>query len=275
VVVTPFVVFEPEQDSPVLVEVPHAGLLLDAEAASWTTAPARSIARDADSYVDELFADAPALDATLLCAQISRYVVDLNRAPDDYDGAAVRGGPPRARPRGVIWRLTSEGTPVLREPVSAAEYARRRDTFHAPYHDQLSALLERKRARFGLAVLLCAHSMPSPRPQRGRVVYTADLVPGSRGRTSADERFVDLIGRVGIDVGWRVEHDVPYRGGYSTGHYGRPDEGLHAVQIEVARRLYMDENSLARSPEGFAAVRAFAKQLVSELVREARAAADP
>jgi len=267
-----FDIVEPDGDeTPVVVEVPHAGLRLDAEAANWMIAPARSIARDADLYVDELFSDSAAVGATLLTAQLSRYVVDLNRAPDDYDEAAVRGGTGRDRPRGVIWRLTSDGHPVLRQPISTAECKRRVDAFHARYHQALRDILQRKRRRFGIAVLLCAHSMPTPHTRSGRPSEQgADLVPGSRGRTSADARFIDLVERVGVDRGWRVQHDIPYQGGFTTAHYGRPTEDIHAVQIEIARRLYMDEASLARHPKGFDDTKAFARQLVERLVDEAQ-----
>ena len=270
-----FEIVEPPsgQTSPVLVEVPHAGLWLDAEAATYMTVPARCMARDADLYVDELFADAPTLGATMLCTRLSRYIVDLNRAADDIDGSAVAGAPARDRPRGVIWRLTSDGLPVLREPLPRSEYLRRIRRFHEPYHRCLRETLERKREEFGFAVLLCAHSMPSPRPRgRGITPRLADIVPGTRGRTSAGGPWIDLVERVGRQRGWRVQHDVPYRGGYATTHYGRPDDGIHAVQLEIARRLYMDEERLAKLPEGFSAVRDFAGELVATLVAEARPA---
>lgn len=266
----PFVVVEPSSgDSPVVVEVPHAGMWLDAEAASWIHAPARCIARDADLYVDELFADSPARGATLIAARLSRYVVDLNRGEDDYDGMAVEGGSVRERPRGVIWRLSSDGIPVLRERLSVAEYERRMQQFHRPYHAAIEALLERKRARFGFAVLLCAHSMPTPRARAAPAL--ADVVPGTRGRSTAAEPWIDLVEAVARDRGLRVQHDMPYRGGYSTGHYGRPEAGWHAVQIEIARRLYMDEQRLGRDPVGFAATTDFALELVGALVDRALA----
>src|SRR5689334_3002733 len=105
-----FEVVEPSSgESPVIVEVPHAGLSLDAETLAWTVAPAASVARDADLYVDALFADAPAEGATLLVARASRYVVDLNRSESDCDREAVEGGGKDPWPRGLIWRLTTEG----------------------------------------------------------------------------------------------------------------------------------------------------------------------
>jgi N-formylglutamate amidohydrolase len=263
----PFAVVEPEgAGSPVVVEVPHAGLFVDAESAAWMTAPTRSLARDADLYVDELFADSPSQGATLIYARTSRYVVDLNRAEDDYDGAAVAGGPPCERPRGVVWRLTSDGFPVLRDRLTAAEYRRRCDTVYRPYHRALRGLLEGVVQRFGFAVLLCAHSMPTPRGAGGGY---ADLVPGTRGRSTAADSWIDLVERTGREHGWVVQHDTPYRGGYTTSHYGRPASGVHAVQIEIARRLYMDEHLLGRSESGFPEVRRFARTLVANLVRDA------
>ncbi|MBM4359712.1 MAG: N-formylglutamate amidohydrolase [Deltaproteobacteria bacterium] len=269
-----FEVVEPEEDSPVVVEIPHAGLALDPPTLSWIVAPARCIARDADLYVDRLYADAPRLGATVLRSKLSRYVVDLNRADTDYDGQTVDGGSTADRPRGVVWRLTSEGYPVLRERMPRAELDRRLERFWRPYHATLGTLLEQKRRQFGFAVLICAHSMPTPRTRGLRSLMpgtVADVVPGTRGRTSAAARWIDAVDGVARAHGFGVEHDVPYRGGFSTGHYGRPAEGVHAVQVEVARRLYMDEEALELVAAGAARLTAFAGALVERLVTDARA----
>src|SRR5688572_1108034 len=118
----PFTVFEPSaEETPVIVEVPHAGLAVDAVTLATLVAPARSIGRDADLYVDELYADAPARGASMLVAHVSRYVVDLNRSENDVDAEAIEGTPPSARAtRGIVWRLTSEGARVLDGPISRA-----------------------------------------------------------------------------------------------------------------------------------------------------------
>lgn len=263
-----FDVVEPADDTPVLVEVPHAGMWVDAEAATWTAVPTHCLARDADLYVDELFADAPELGATLQRARMSRFLVDLNRGEDDYDRLAVEGGSDVDRPRGVIWRVASDGSAVLRDRLPRSEWERRMDRFHRPYHRSLRTILDRKRERFGFAVMICAHSMPTPRRSFG-TSPPADVVPGTRGRTSAADRYIDLVDTVARERGWKVRHDVPYRGGYATGHYGRPDDGVHAVQVELARRLYMDERSLARTPDGFEATRGFARDLVQRMVAAA------
>ncbi|CAN5744319.1 hypothetical protein BH11MYX4_BH11MYX4_21530 [soil metagenome] len=130
----PFTVIEPVAgETPLVVEVPHAGLFVDGPSLARLAAPARSIGRDADLYVDELYAAAPEHGATLLSANVSRYVCDLNRSELDVDAESVEGAPANARAtRGIVWRLTSEGARVLDGPLPRAELERRLDTFYRP-----------------------------------------------------------------------------------------------------------------------------------------------
>lgn len=256
-----------EAETPVVVEVPHAGLSVCAPALAYLAAPARAIGRDADLYVDELYADAPARGATLLTAHASRYIVDLNRSEADVDAEAIEGVSASARAtRGIVWRLTSDGARVLERPIPAAELERRLVTYYRPYHAALAQVLLRKRERFGFAILLAGHSMPSSgRAGHGdpRAVR-ADVVPGTRGRTSAAARFIDAVDAHARAGGYSVAHDDPYQGGFTTQHYGRPDLGVHVVQVELARRLYMDETTLTKTPS-FAATKAWCGALVSVL----------
>jgi N-formylglutamate amidohydrolase len=263
-----FTVREPRvAETPVVVEVPHASVRVDPESLATLAAPARSIGLDADLYVDELYARSPDLGATLLVAELSRYVCDLNRAEGDVDGLAVQGGPSRALPHGLIWRSTTENQPALHAPLRAAEFERRLERHYRPYHRALRELIERKRRRFGFAVVLCAHSMPS----QGRLGHSdagrlrADVVPGSRGRTTAAEAVIEAPATLARERGWTVAHDDPYRGGFSTGHYGRPAEDQHVVQVELSRRLYMDERNLTKKQKEFSEVQAYCEALVARL----------
>jgi N-formylglutamate amidohydrolase len=265
-----FSVREPEGDeTPVVVEVPHAGLAVDPLSLSTLVAPARSLGRDADLYVDELYADAPSLGATLLSARISRYVCDLNRGEGDVDALTVEGGMARPTPHGLVWRTTTESAPAIAGPLPRRELERRLSEIYRPYHATLRRLLDQKLQRFGIVVLLCGHSMPS----RGRAGHTdpgrerADVVPGSRGRTSALPEVIELPATIAREIGWSVAHDDPYKGGFSTGHYGRPTDGVHAVQVELARRLYMDELSLHKKPNEFERTRDFCRTLVARMGR--------
>lgn len=264
----PFSVLEPTaEETPLVVEIPHAGLAVDGPTLATLAAPARAIGRDADLYVDALYADAPSRGATLLVAHVSRYVVDLNRSEADVDPDSVEGAPAGARAtRGVVWRLTSDGGRVLERPLPRRELERRLATYYRPYHAALAALIEGKRAKFGFAVVLAAHSMPSV----GRAGHgdpsasRADVVPGTRGRTSAAPAFIDAVDAHARAAKLSISHDDPYQGGFTTQHYGRPADRVHVVQVELARRLYMDEAALAPS-DGFDRQKAWCAGLVAAL----------
>ena len=264
----PFTVIEPSaEETPLTVEIPHAGLVVDGQTLSRLAAPARSIGRDADLYVDDLYADAPSTGATVIASHVSRYVCDLNRSERDVDAESVEGAPTHARAtRGIIWRLTSEGARVLDGPLPRVELERRLDAYYRPYHRTIAEILERKRARFGFAILLAAHSMPSVGraghgdPQAVR----ADVVPGTRGRTSAAGAFIECVDAHAREAGLSVAHDDPYQGGYTTQHYGRPNLHIHVVQVELARRLYMDEATLSKNAS-FDRMRAWCTALADAL----------
>lgn len=253
---------------PLIVEIPHAGTAVPSPWDEELDVTPRALARDADLFVDALYAGAPALGATVLRSTVSRYVVDLNRAETDVDSESVIGGPasPRA-PRGVVWRLGTEGELCLRRPLEPEAFQARLDALHRPYHETLRRLIAERVRTHGHAIVLAAHSMPSV----GRVghgdtgVPRADVVPGTQGRTSAAPAFIDAVDAVAARHGLGVRHDDPYRGGFTTRHYGRPAERVHVVQVELARRLYMDETTLERRSPGFEATAKFCADLVAVL----------
>lgn len=251
--------------TPVLVEVPHAGTAIPLALRDALIAPPELILRDADLFVDDLYAAAPESGAALLCARLSRYVVDLNRAPDDVDLETVfdHPAPRRSQPRGVVWRVTADGRPLLRTPLDYRGLRERLALYHEPYHARLTAELAQVRADYGFVLLVAAHSMPSMVKRGVRdVERRADVVPGSLGRSSAHPAIIDLVDRHFRAAGLSVRHDDPYRGGYTTAHYGRPGQAQHAIQIELNRALYMDERDCTRKPGDFERL----QKLVSELV---------
>jgi len=263
-----FVVTEPRApEVPVIVEVPHAGLEVDAETLANLVAPAQAIGRDADLYVDELYADAPDAGATLLCARMSRYVCDLNRSEHDVDRDTVLGATGRASPHGLIWRSTTDNRAAVARPLPKAELERRLNSYYRPYHDQLDVLVRDRLARHGFVIVVSGHSMPS----RGRDGHDdpgrerADVVPGTRQRTTAAQAVIEATEQVAARFQLGLAHDEPYRGGHTTVRYGRPAAGIHAIQIELNRRLYMDETTLAKKPNEFRTIRSFCKALVREL----------
>ncbi len=263
-----FTLTEPRAtEAPVIVEVPHAGLLVDAQALSTLVAPALAIGRDADLYVDELYADAPDAGATLLTANVSRYVCDLNRSEHDVDRDTVLGAGGRSSPHGLIWRCTTDNRAAIARPLPRTELERRLALYYRPYHDKLEELVRDRLDRYGFVIVVSGHSMPS----RGRDGHSdpgrerADVVPGTRQRTTASAAVIDAAEEVARRFHFGVAHDDPYRGGHTTVRYGRPAAGIHAIQIELNRRLYMDEQSLAKKPNEFRVVRSFCRALVKEM----------
>jgi len=252
--------------TPVVVEVPHASTAVDPACMPWLVAPVRSLGRDADLYVDKLFADATSVGAALIVAEQSRYVCDLNRDVDDVDAESLEGGSGADSPHGLVWHRSTDGHRVLPRPLPTHELRRRLDEYYYPYHRSIRRLLDARRREFGHAILLCAHSMPSRGRQGSADVgrKRADIVPGSRGRTTAAISIIDAAESVAKRLGWTVAHDDPYRGGFATMHYGQPHLGWHALQIEVSRARYMDEASLLPH-SGFAQVQDFCRELVSVL----------
>jgi N-formylglutamate deformylase len=266
--VLPFVLTEPQApEVPVIVEVPHAGLEVDAEALATLVAPALAIGRDADLYVDELYADAPDVGATLLCARMSRYICDLNRSEQDVDRDTVVGASGRSSPHGLIWRSTTENRAAIARPLPRSELERRLTAYYRPYHDRLDELVRDRLAQHGFVILVSGHSMPS----RGRDGHDdpgrerADVVPGTRQRSTAASAVIEITEKVAARFHLGLAHDDPYRGGHTTVRYGRPAAGIHAIQIELNRRLYMDEQTLAKKINEFRVMRSFCRSLVQEL----------
>jgi N-formylglutamate deformylase len=254
-------------DAPLLVSIPHVGTHLpDAIAADLT--PAGHLRADTDWHLDRLYDFAAETGASVLMATHSRYVIDLNRDPG---GMVLYPGQDTTE---LVPRATFAGEPVHapgREP-DAAEIARRVDVYWRPYHDRLRAELDRIRARHGVAVLFDAHSIRSrvPRLFPGRL---PDLNLGTRGGTTADAALVQAA----MDVlaaapGFSSVCDGRFRGGFITASCGRPGQGVHALQLEMAQCVYMDEDApFAYRPERAARIRPTLRALLDALVAWARA----
>ena len=233
--------------NPVVVSVPHAGTRVPDEDAPLLNIGGSALLKDADLHVEKLATRIPALGVPVLEALVSRYVLDINRAPDDVDREVCPQLHRPARPsaRGLCWRTTTDGAAVLKRPLTLAELESRRARIHTPYHDELTRQLERRREKFGYAILIDLHSMPS----LGRLLHTdpgarrADIVPGDVRGTSCGPPLSKLVVKHFVDGGFVVRANDPYMGGYITRHHGRPGRGIHAIQIELNRDLYMNETS--------------------------------
>jgi N-formylglutamate deformylase len=220
--------------TPLVVSAPHVGTEVPPQIAARLSDAARGLP-DTDWHVDRLYAQARALGATTLFANLSRYVVDLNRDPS--------GKPlyPGADNTEICPTRTFDGEPIWREaPPDAAEVAERVERYWRPYHERLSAALDETRARHGVAVLLDAHSIRSvlPRFFEGRL---PDLNFGTAdGASCAPDLSDRLYAALDDDAFTRVRNGR-FKGGYITRAYGRPAAGAHAAQLELAQCAYMDE----------------------------------
>jgi N-formylglutamate deformylase len=225
-----------EGRTPLLVSMPHVGTRIPADIAGDLTDHALGVP-DTDWHVDLLYDFLDDLGASVIAATHSRYVVDLNRAPD---GADLYPG-----------RDTTELCPTTsfdREPLyrdgrlpDGVEIARRVGVYWEPYHARLAAELERLKAVHGMALLWDAHSIASevPRFFEGRLT---DLNIGTNGGASCDPSLAQrVMAAAEAAHGYSVVLDGRFRGGYITRHYGRPGASVHAVQLEQSQRTYMDE----------------------------------
>jgi N-formylglutamate amidohydrolase len=227
-----------------------------------------------DAFVDELYAAAPAHGAPLLAARVPRACIDLNRAPDDLDPALISGTSRRflnariAAGLGVIPRVVGEGRPIMSGKLSLAEAQRRIvDCWH-PYHAELRARVAAARTAFGAAILFDCHSMPHDALNAAPLVggRRPDVVLGDRFGVSCDRSVVDAAAVSFAAAGFAVARNAPFAGGYITQTYGRPQQGVHALQIEIDRSLYMDESRVERGPE-FDQVAAALARVVADLAR--------
>lgn len=226
--------------APLLVSLPHDGSALPDDLAARMTPSARRVP-DTDWHVSRLYAFAQELGASILRPYWSRYVVDLNRPAD---GAALYPG---RRETGLVPTVTFAGEPIYREgdEPDAVETDARVDTYWRPYHAALAAELQRLQALHGRVVLWEGHSIRSVVPMffDGRLpdfnLGTAD------GASCAPELQTALAHVLGAQQHYSFVINGRFKGGYITRHYGAPDAGVHAVQLELAQRNYMDEDSFA------------------------------
>ncbi|MEQ8747486.1 N-formylglutamate amidohydrolase [Pyruvatibacter sp.] len=278
----PFTVSAPQtQTVPFVLNSPHSGRIYPPAFLSASRLDALAIRRSEDSFVDEVFGGSPRLGAPLLQANFPRAYLDTNREPYELDPTMFHDAlPPHANTRsvrvagglGTIARVVADSTEIYRSPLSYAEADHRIRTLYMPYHQTLSDLLEDTFRRFGCAVLLDCHSMPSMAgPMEDDLSGTrADIVLGDRYGISASPALTDAAERILRDLGYSVVRNTPYAGGFNTEHYGRPAQGLHALQIELNRALYMDEVRVTRS-DGLKRLRHDMSEFVARLALMDRA----
>lgn len=265
----------PVARGPLVFSSPHSGRLYPPAFLAASQLDPLTLRSSEDAFVDDLFATAPQQGAPLLSATLPRAWLDLNRAPDEFDPALIDGVPRGAHnPRiasglGVIPRVVAGGRAIYSGKLSRAEAETRIATAWRPYHAALRRLVDGARAGFGEAVVIDCHSMPheaieaharpgQPRPQ---------VVLGDRFGAAAGAGVMDRVETAFAATGLRVARNAPFAGAYITQAYGRPAQGVHVVQVEIDRALYLDEARVARRPD-FAAFAALVAGVVAHLAED-------
>ncbi len=245
------------QRVPFVFASPHSGRAYPDTLLARTRLDATTLRRSEDAFVDELFAGVAALGAPLLAAQFPRALLDVNRGMAEIDRAMFDGAlrvkvdapsPRVAAGLGVIPRIVRDGAEIYSRKLDSAEADARLEQLYKPYHAALAGLMEETRTRFGVAVLIDCHSMPS-------ALAVPDIVLGDRYGASAAPAVTARAEIAFLREGFTVTRNTPYAGGHTTVRYGKVASGFHALQIEINRALYLDEDRIIKQPS-FQAVRA-------------------
>ncbi len=231
-----------------------------------------SIRQSEDAFVDELFARAPHLGAPLIRAHFPRAYLDVNREPWELDPTMFveplserfnTTSPRVAAGLGTLARVVAENKPIYRERLTLDDARMRIEGIYQPYHATLQRLLTEAHGAFGVAVLIDCHSMP--RLSRSGDRLGPDIVLGDRYGTTCAPLLADVAEMIFAGAGLRVARNRPYAGGFCTRTYGRPQHGVHALQVEISRHLYMNEVTLEKN-DGFAAMRQLIDRLLATLI---------
>lgn len=273
-VMASFDLFGPDPpESPVILSVPHAGREYPLELRAALRAPLAALSALEDRHVDHV-ARAARGSETMLVQRTARAWIDLNRAESERDPKLDDGAAAAAQPLqsakvraglGLVPRRTALTGDLWRRRLSGEEVDRRVALDHRPYHAALGSALAAARRRFGTAVLLDLHSMP---PVAGR--GCAQVVLGDRFGRAAASRFVHRLEGEIERAGLRAALNTPYAGGHILDRHARPSAGIHAIQLELDRALYLDRRLDAIGP-GFDATVALVRNLIAALAVEAMA----
>jgi len=256
---SPFDICLPDRQTvPLVFASPHSGRNYPPDFVAGSRLDPVSLRRSEDSFVDDLFAASPDFGAPLLRALFPRAFIDPNREPFELDQSMFSDELPDyvntessrvAAGLGTIARVVSSGQDIYPRKLTFAEAADRIDNYYRPYHKALENLIAETRRRFGYCVIVDCHSMPSiggpldPDAGHGR----ANFIIGDCFGSACAPYITDAVERTISGFGYGVARNKPFAGGFTTRHYGQPRDGVHAVQIEINRGLYMDEINIEKN----------------------------
>lgn len=251
----PYTLLEPEEQlTPVVFCSPHSGRVYPKAFLESSRLDPHTLRKSEDCFVDELFQSVVQLGAPLLAARFPRAYLDVNREPYELDPELFHGRMPEFANTqsarvigglGTIARIVADTEEIYRERLPIGAAFERIERLYRPFHAALAHLLETTRKRFGMAILIDCHSMPSAsmsQPPGGRPHF----VLGDRFGASCDAKLTRFIRDTLQSAGYEVQVNRPYAGGFITEYYGNPARGVQTLQLEINRALYLDEMSLAK-----------------------------
>ncbi|WP_254170521.1 N-formylglutamate amidohydrolase [Roseibium polysiphoniae] len=246
----PFEVLAPaDQRLPFVFNSPHSGCQYPQSFLEASRLNSHSIRRSEDAFVDSLFKHVVPLGSPLLRAHFPRAYLDVNREPYELDPKMFEGRLPSyanirsirvAGGLGTVARVVSEAQEIYHHRLPVSEALFRIEGIYKPYHSTLRRLLAQTHVTFSHAILIDCHSMPST-VKCQTTDQRPDFILGDRYGTSCAPELTEYAASLLSGMGYSVNRNKPYAGGFITEHYGRPARGLHALQIEINRGLYMDE----------------------------------
>ncbi len=253
----PFEIVEPaEWRAPIIFNSPHSGSVYPHDFLHASRIDIAALRRSEDSFMDELIGGLSARGFPTVRVHFPRSYVDVNREPYELDPRMFIGRLPSfantrsmrvAGGLGTIPRVVGDGQEIYRERISIDEALARIEALYKPYHRALRRLINKAHQAFGVAVLVDCHSMPSIGVSRDEP-RRPDVVIGDRYGTSCAPLLPDMVEQTMGALGYSIGRNKPYAGGFITEHYGNPASGLHTVQVELNRSVYMDERRRERGP---------------------------
>lgn len=257
----PFTATSGPSASPLILASPHSGAIYPKTWLSACKASLTQLRATEDVYIDTLWEGAAENGAAMIAANFPRSFVDLNRAarelPVEWADPSAKSSLRAKAGLGVIPTRIGDQMEIYSKLPTPVQGRARLDALYYPYHRKLGDMIARAKSTCGEAVLIDCHSMPGFGPMKTR---RADFILGDRfGRACAPE-LTDLIDETLTGFGYTVTRNHPYAGGFTTAHYGDPHRGIHALQIEINRDLYVRPLSLRKKP-GYAPLKAHLTQL--------------
>jgi N-formylglutamate deformylase len=254
----PFEIIEPAVwRAPVIFNSPHSGSVYPREFLAASRIDEAALRRSEDSFMDEIIEDLTGRGFPIVRVHFPRSYVDVNREPYELDPRMFAGRLPSfantrsmrvAGGLGTIPRVVGDGQEIYFERLDVEDALSRIEALYKPYHRALRRLINKAHQAFGTVILVDCHSMPSVGVTRDEPARP-DVVIGDRYGTSCSGLLPDAVEETLVSLGYSVGRNKPYAGGFITEHYGNPASGLHTIQIELNRAIYMDERRRERGPQ--------------------------